>query len=141
VQQWHGNAEAAVRQGAKLIASPASRAYVDMKYDENTEIGLSWAALVSVESAYSWDPATLTPGITESSVYGVEAPLWTESVKNLTAAQYLAFPRLPGIAEIGWSPAARRDWSSYRYRLAAHAPRWHILGINYYRAPDVPWGR
>jgi hexosaminidase len=141
VQQWRGNAEAAVRQGAKLIASPASRAYIDMKYDESTEIGLSWAALVSVESAYSWDPATLTPGITESSVYGVEAPLWTETVKNLTAAQYLAFPRLPAIAEIGWTPAARREWSSFRYRLAAQAPRWRILGINYYRAPEVPWGR
>jgi hexosaminidase len=24
-------------------------------------------------------------------------------------------------------------------RLGAQAPRWTALGINFYRAPDVPW--
>ncbi|HEX6070767.1 MAG TPA: beta-N-acetylhexosaminidase [Longimicrobiaceae bacterium] len=141
-QQWKSDSTAAaVQQGVKLIMSPASRAYIDMKYDDDTEIGLDWAGQRDVEATYDWDPATFTAGITESDIVGVEAPLWTETVKNLTAAQYLVFPRLPAIAEIGWSPAARREWSSFRYRLAAQAPRWRILGINYYRSPQVPWGR
>ena len=141
-QQWKSDsAAAAVRQGLKVIVSPASRTYVDMKYDDDTEIGLDWAGQRDVEMTYDWDPATFTPGITEGDIMGVEAPLWTETVKNLTAAQYLAFPRLPAIAEIGWTPSARREWSSFRNRLAAHAPRWRILGINYYRSPQVPWGR
>ena len=140
-QQWKSDsAAAAVQQGVKLILSPASRVYLDMKYDAATEVGLSWAAMIEVRDAYGWDPATFTRGMSESDVIGVEAPLWSESIKNLSAAHYLAFPRLPAVAEIGWSPAAARDWENFRVRLAAQAPRWRILGINYYRSPQVPWG-
>jgi hexosaminidase len=140
-QQWKSDSATALQHGAKLILSPATRAYLDMKYDPSTPIGLSWAAIVPVEEAYSWDPATIMPGVRESDVVGVEGPLWSETIKNLTAAQYLAFPRLPAIAEIGWSPAAVRSWESFRLRVAAQAPRWDVLGINYYRSPQIPWGR
>jgi hexosaminidase len=141
-QQWKSDsAAAALKWGAKLVVSPASRAYIDMKYDSTTELGLDWAGLVSVRTAYDWDPATFTPGVGESDIVGVEAPLWSETIENLTAAQFLAFPRLPAIAEIGWSPAAAKDWESFRLRLAAQAPRWNLLGINFYRAPEVPWSR
>ena len=142
VQQWKSDsAAAAVQHGARLILSPSSKIYLDMKYTPETEIGLDWAGLVEVRDAYAWEPATLLPGVGEADIIGVEAPLWTETVKNLTAAYYLIFPRLPAVAELGWSPAAARDWESFRLRLAAHAPRWHLLGINYYRSPQVPWGR
>ena len=142
MQQWKSDSvPAALRTGAKLILSPATRAYIDMKYDANTTLGLNWAALVEVRDAYEWDPVTFMRGISESDVVGVEAPLWAETIRNMTAAQYLAFPRLPAIAEIGWSPAAARDWESFRVRLAAQAPRWQILGINYYRSPQIPWAQ
>lgn len=139
-QQWKGDsATAALRQGTKLIMSPASRAYLDMKYDEETEIGLSWAGMTTVHDAYDWDPAAFIPGVGENDIVGVEGPLWAETLSNITAAQYMAFPRLPAVAEIAWSPQAARDWEEFRVRLAAQAPRWTILGINYYRSPQVPW--
>lgn len=140
VQQWRSDsAGAAVRQGVRLIMSPAARAYLDMRYTRRTELGLNWAGFVEVRDAYEWDPAAYLPGVTEAHVIGVEAPLWTETTKNLTAAMYMAFPRLPAIAEIGWSPAAARDWESFRLRLAAQAGRWEMMGINYHRSPQIPW--
>jgi len=48
-------------------------------------------------------------------------------------------PRLPAVAEVGWTPQAGRDWTSFRTRIAAHAPRWNQLGINWYRSPEVAW--
>jgi hexosaminidase len=77
--------------------------------------------------------------VAEGDVLGVEAPIWTETARNLTSLQYLAFPRLPAVAEVAWTPAAGRDWEGFRARLAAHAPRWRLLGINYHRSPQVPW--
>ncbi|HEX8316851.1 beta-N-acetylhexosaminidase [Longimicrobium sp.] len=140
VQQWRSDsAGAAVRRGARVVLSPASRIYLDMKYTPGTELGLNWAGHVEVRDAYDWNPAAFIAGVGEEQVAGLEAPLWTETVTNITAAQYLAFPRLPAVAELGWSPAASHDWESFRLRLAAHAPRWHLLGINYYRSPQVPW--
>ncbi len=140
VQQWKSDsATAALRYGAKIVLSPAKRVYLDMKYSTATELGLSWAGYIEVRDAYDWDPAAYLNGVTERDILGVEAPLWSETVQNITGAQYLALPRLPAIAEVGWTPQAARNWESFRVRLAAHAPRWHYLGLNYYRSPQVPW--
>jgi hexosaminidase len=92
---------------------------------------------VSVEQAYDWEPGDY--GIPEEHLEGVEATLFSETLSTMADIEYMAFPRLPGIAEIGWSPQATHDWSAYRERLAAQGPRWQAMGINYDPAPDVPW--
>ncbi len=141
VQHWRPKTTpgAAIARGNKIILSPAERVYLDMKYTRETPIGLTWAAIVEVRDAYDWDPSTLLDGVPEASVLGVETALWTETVANIRDAEFLAFPRLPGVAEIGWSPAAGRAWDEYRVRLAAHGRRWSALGVNFYRSPQVPW--
>ncbi|WP_374205898.1 beta-N-acetylhexosaminidase [Streptomyces sp. MUM 2J] len=129
----------AAQHGTGLILSPADRIYLDMKYDRGTPLGLSWAGYVQVRRSYDWDPGTYLPGVPATAVRGVEAPLWTETVADQDGLEYLAFPRLAGAAELGWSPAATHDWASYRVRLAAQGPRWDALGIRYHRSPQVPW--
>ena len=138
-QHWApGHAAAAVAQGAKVILSPASRIYLDMKYDEATPLGLNWAGYVSVRAAYDWEPATLLAGVGEADVIGVEAALWAETVTTIDDIEFMLFPRLPGVAEVAWS-AAGRDWEGYRARLAAHGPRWEGMGVNFFRAGEVAW--
>ena len=141
VQHWRPKTTpaAAVARGVKVIMSPADRAYLDMKYDPSTPIGLSWAAFIDVRDAYDWDPATIAAGVPESALLGVEAPLWTETIGNIRDAEYMAFPRLAAIAEVGWSRADRRKWDDFAIRLGAQAPRWSALGINFYRSPAIPW--
>ena len=79
------------------------------------------------------------PGVNESSILGVEAPIWSETLATMRDVEYLAFPRLAGAAEIAWSPAAGRTWDEYRQRLGAQAQRWTALGINAYWSPTVQW--
>ncbi|MFI1211896.1 beta-N-acetylhexosaminidase [Streptomyces sp. NPDC020802] len=129
----------AARNGTGLILSPADRVYLDMKYTEDTPLGLDWAGLVEVRRSYDWDPGNYLAGAPGSAVRGVEAPLWTETLSTSAHLEYMAFPRLPGVAELGWSPASTHDWDRYKVRLAAQAPRWDALGIDYYRSPQVPW--
>ncbi|WP_407552952.1 beta-N-acetylhexosaminidase [Streptomyces sp. Pv4-95] len=130
---------AAARNGTPLILSPADRAYLDMKYDKNTPLGLSWAGYVDTKRSYDWDPGSYLQGAPPESILGVEAPLWSETLSTSAHIEYMAFPRLPGIAELGWSPASTHDWETYKVRLAAQGPRWDAMGIGYYRAPEVPW--
>ncbi|MCZ2524797.1 beta-N-acetylhexosaminidase [Streptomyces sp. HB2AG] len=130
---------AAARAGTRLILSPADHAYLDAKYDPGTELGVTWMGNVEVRRAYDWDPAKLLPGAPASSVTGVEAPLWSETIRTGDEIEYMAFPRLAAVAEIGWSPASSHDWEAFRGRLAAQAPRWEVLGIDYHRSPQVPW--
>lgn len=142
VQHWNLDPSFAVpaaQGGARVIMSPADRAYLDMKYDDSTAIGQTWAGTITIEKAYSWDPATLIGGIGAGDILGVEAPLWSETLKTLDDLEYLAFPRLLGYAEIGWSPQARRDWNQYRVRLAGQGPRLQALGVHFYPSQEIAW--
>jgi hexosaminidase len=130
---------AAAARGTGVVLSPANLAYLDMKYTEATPLGQDWAGLIEVRDAYDWDPGAYLLGAPASAIRGVEAPLWTETLRTSADIEYMAFPRLPAIAELGWSPAATHDWSAFRLRLAAQAPRWRAMGIAFYPSPQIPW--
>jgi hexosaminidase len=141
VQHWRPKTtpKEAVAKGAKVIMSVANKAYIDMKYDAATPIGLMWAGIVDVKTSYDWDPVQMAEGVAESSLLGVEAPLWSETLATINDVEFMAFPRLAAIAEIGWTPQSRRNWEEFRLRLGAQAPRWSALGLNFYRSPQIPW--
>jgi len=140
VQHWRRDSSALhVARGGKVILSPGPKTYLDMKYDSTTVLGLRWAGLIEVRDAYSWDPGTLLPEVPESAVLGVEAPLWAETLVKPQDYEYMAFPRLAALAEVGWSPSSSRDWETFRLRLADQGPRLTALGVNFYRSPQVPW--
>jgi hexosaminidase len=130
---------AAAVHGTKLVMSPANHAYLDMKYTAQTPLGQDWAGLTDVKKAYGWDPGAYLSGVPASAVLGVEAPLWTETIVTSADIEFMAFPRLPAIAELGWAPASTHSWSAFRNRLAAQGPRWRAQGLNYYHSTQIPW--
>jgi len=140
-QHWDNitNAKKAVSQGAKILMSPAVKAYLDMQYDSTTPLGLHWAAYIEVDSAYIWDPLTQVKGLQKENIIGIEAALWSETITNLDEIEYMVFPRLPGYAEIGWTPASMRNWDEYKMRLADHSRHFKAMDINYYKSKKVPW--
>jgi len=72
-------------------------------------------------------------------VLGVEAPLWAETLQTRDDIDFMAFPRLPAYAEIGWSPATLKDWEWFRTRLGEHGPRLEAMGVRFYRSEQIPW--
>jgi hexosaminidase len=140
-QHWSNvkNANLAVSQGAKILMSPAKKAYLDIQYNAKSKFGLHWAGYIEVDSAYTWDLETLIPGVGKENVLGIEAPLWTETITNMDEMEYLVFPRLPGYAEIGWTPSITRNWDEYKVRLGKHGERFKAMDINYYPSELVPW--
>ena len=141
VQLWASPdfARMAISKGAKIIMSPANKAYLDMQYDSTTHLGLHWAAYIEVDSAYMWDPQTLLEGISGENIIGVEAPLWTETITNMDEIEYMVFPRLMGYSEIGWTPAEKRNWEEYKVRLGKFAKRLEIMEIDFYDSKFVEW--
>jgi len=131
--------QAAAARGAKVLMSPANKAYLDMKYNASTPLGLSWAGFIEVQDAYNWNPGTHLSGVPESAVRGVEAPLWTETIVTPAHIDFMAFPRLAVIAELGWSPWSTHNWDAFKVRLGAQGSRWTAQGIDFYRSPQVPW--
>jgi len=141
VQFWADaeNTTKGFEQGAKVLMSPAARAYLDMQYDSTTHLGLHWAGYIEIDQGYNWDPTSMVPGLTRDKILGVEAALWSETVANIDDIEYMLFPRLPGYAEIAWTAPNSRNWEDYKLRLAKHGKRFDDLDIDYYPSKLVPW--
>ena len=125
-----------VDRGGALILSPSDRAYLDMKPRPDHPQGLAWAGIVPLRTSYDWDPASVLEDVPATSILGIEAALWTESVTTLAEADGLAFPRIAAQAEIGWSAqnGPDRSWRSFRARVAQLVPAWEASGIAVDRA-------
>ena len=140
VQHWTRDSSVLhAQRGGKIILSPGPHFYLDMKYDSATVLGLKWAGFIDLRTAYDWDPTTLIPGIGASSILGVEAPLWAETLITRQDYEYLAFPRLTAVAELGWSQPAQLGWEGFRRRVAAQGARLAALGVNFARVPGIAW--
>ncbi|AEE47198.1 family 20 glycosylhydrolase [Cellulomonas fimi] len=144
VQYWDINADpapfvAAAQAGAHVLMSPGSRAYLDMKYDATTELGLEWAGHIELRDAYDWEPSTLIPGVPPESVIGVEAAVWTETLTDLGELTSMLLPRLAAVAEVAWTAPQDRDWDDFAGRVAQHAPFWDRVGFRWHASPQVSW--
>jgi hexosaminidase len=140
VQHWTRDSSYLYAQrGGKIILSPGPRVYLDMKYDSATVLGLRWAGLIDLRKSYDWNPLTEVPGVGESAILGIEAPLWAETLITRQDYEFMAFPRITAVAELGWSAANRVGWDSYRRRIAAHGARLAALGVNFARVPGIAW--
>ncbi len=129
-----------VEQGGRVILSPADVAYLDMKYDDDSPLGLVWAnGPTTVRQSFEWEPADVIPGLAEHDILGLEAPLWTETNTTSADLESMAFPRIASIAELAWSPKGVGDWEHFRTRLAGFGRRMDDAGIAFTRTPDVDW--
>ena len=130
-------AEAARTQDVVFVASPANHAYLDQKYTEDFPLGLTWAGTVSIRDAYAWDPVEELPGVPAGSVVGVEACLWTETLRTLDDLTTMILPRLPALAEVAWGSPA--DYDRLVASIARHGRWWEADGLVFHRDPAVDW--
>lgn len=137
-QWWNNkkNAQLGIDQGTQLIISLANKAYLDMKYDKDSEFGLRWAGYIPVDTAYNWTPESF---FDLKHIKGIEAPLWGETIRTIEELEYLAFPRIIGYAELGWTIQENRDWEDYKKRLVQQVPFLERNNVNFYRSPVVDW--
>jgi hexosaminidase len=108
IQYWLGSQKPLVNAmhltGRKVIMSTYLDTYLDHGYE-----------LMPLSRAYHYDP--LPPGAPEDCILGLEFPLWTEWVPTRARFDYQVYPRLCALAETGWTPKARKDFTNFRRRL------------------------
>ncbi len=137
LQYWDDRAptdvlEQAVADGARLVLSPTRRAYFDSKYDAATPVGQDWAGFITLRDAYAWNPTALL-SVPAEQVLGVEAAVWTETVRTQRELFVMLLPRLAALADVGWTAPERRDWATFRAALPKLTRRWEALGLAWYR--------
>lgn len=144
VQFWQGESTHTIRaaeEGAKILLSRGESAYLDQKYHPDFPIGLDWACKGDCDFPryYGWEPTELVPELTHDQIAGVEAPLWSETLRGVSQIFLMAFPRLFAAAELGWSAPRTRDLEGFTARLAALTPRLVLGGGNFYDGEKADW--
>ncbi len=126
----------ASRRGVGVIASPASKIYLDMKYDESERLGLVWAGTTTLRQSYEWNARGFVEGVLPEAVVGVEACVFTETIETIDELIYMLMPRLAAVAEVAWTGSGVDGWDSFARRIAVRAHNWDFP---WYRAPEVEW--
>ncbi len=124
---------------SKILISASSYSYLDMKYDSLTPLGLNWAGYLPVKKAYEWDPRSLVPDLDSEQIIGLEAPLWSETLEEFDDIAFMAFPRILGYAEIGWTDVSQRKWRDFSHRLSSHGQILEALEVKYYPSTEIDW--
>jgi hexosaminidase len=141
IMDWIGGAVQAATNGHDVVMTPTRYCYLD--YYQSLDHGTEPRAqgFLPLERVYSFEPvpAALPPQFA-SHILGGQGNLWTEYVPSLAHAEFMMFPRLCALAEIGWSPKETRDWNNFQQRLQTHELRFGELGLNYRRDLSVPVG-
>ncbi len=133
LQHWTSKekADKGARQGAKIILSPAPYTYLDMKYNDSTKLGLTWAGTISIEKSYNWKPSKILEASFEDQIMGIESPLWSETVTTIKDIEYMAFPRIIVHASLGWEKNNVMDTSLYVDKLNKNLQWFDRYDVNY----------
>lgn len=136
VMSWQGEKGGieAVRQKHFAIMCPEEFAYLNWsqtRYEDSVTFG----RFTPVEKVYNYDP--IPKEITEEEsryVMGIQGNVWTEYIKFPSTVEYNIFPRLSAIAETGWTPKAKKNWSSFEKRLPSQFKRYELWKAHYSNA-------
>ena len=118
----------ALESGLDLIMTPTTHCYFDYKQAETDKMGQ--IGVVTLESAYAFNPCPDKLLGFEGKVLGGQANVWTETIFTLSELEYMVFPRICAIAESVWTQTARKDWKSFVGRLQGHYTYFDRNGIN-----------
>ena len=126
VMSWRGEEGGlkAVRSGHRAVMTPAEFFYLDYYQDAPISQPEAIGGYVPLEKTYSYDPvkADMTPE-EAALVYGVQANQWAEYIPTDEYYEYMMYPRLLAVAEVGWSQPSRKDFADFRNR-ALTAVEW-----------------
>jgi hexosaminidase len=135
VMSWRGEEGgiAAARAGHDVVMTPTAYSYFDYYQSQDRDREpLAIGGYLPLERVYGYDPvpAGLEPRFA-THVLGAQGQLWSEYLPGPKAVEYMAFPRLCALAEVVWTPKARKNDQDFLARLATHLERLAILDVNY----------
>lgn len=129
---WHTDARARAlsQSGRDIVMAPDGPLYFDAAQGDRKQEPAAAPHMSTLDDAYSYTPLHV------SGIIGVEATLWSEKIATPEHLFYMALPRELALAELAWTPPARKNWSSFLARLPDQFA-WLDAHGYVYRLPNV----
>lgn len=128
--------EQAAKAGFDVIMQPAQYTYLDLAQGFSAdEPGVDWAGKLPLDKVYQYHPLANLPASdpAHQRILGIQCGLWCELVNSQSRLEYMLFPRLLAIAELGWTSPDQRSWPDFKARLNGQLAYLDKAGINYRR--------
>lgn len=127
--------------GYKVILCPVSNVYFDLAYQKDfNEVGYYWGGFVDIDKPFYFIPydylkntavdrfgVPIDPSILKgkdkltdygkTNIVGMQGELWSENIRSASDLEYLAFPKVLGLAERSW--AVDPEWATTKDATAS----------------------
>lgn len=84
-----------------------------------------------MEKVYALEP--VPEELTEEEgkfILGAQGNLWTEFIQTPDHAEYMFWPRLIALAEVGWSKKENKNWENFKIKVEDAKERLRNRGYN-----------
>lgn len=111
VMSWRGTQGGieAIRQGHDAIMTPGRYCYLDKVQDAPIYEPEGFGGYLSLDVVHSYDPLAGMPEGADKHLLGVQGNLWHERIPTPEHTEYMMYPRVAAIAEIGWSQLSAKE--------------------------------
>lgn len=146
VMSWRGEAGgiAAAAMNHNVIMTPGGNGmYLDAYQGDMKIEPVTIGGYTTLEKTYSYNPVpdTLAAMGKGDFVLGVQGNTWSEYMYSEEVRNYMVFPRIIAVAEIGWTNLDRKDYKDFERRINNAYVRLDQKGLNYHiPQPEQPGG-
>lgn len=119
VMSWRGEEGGikAVKAGNQAIMTPGKYCYLDAFQDAPNTQPMAIGGYLTLEKVYSFEPVPDSLSTKEAElILGVQGNVWTEHIPTPEHYEYMIYPRILALAEIGWSPSEVKKWDNFHTR-------------------------
>lgn len=134
VMSWRGTNGAieAAKQKHDVVMTPTSHCYFDYYQSQNEDEPLAIGGFLPLEKVYGFSPIPEELSKeTSQYIIGVQGNVWTEYMPNEKQVEYMLFPRIMAMSEVGWSNSEKKDFKEFVNRVEYFNKRLDLLDINY----------
>ena len=119
-------------KGHDMVMSPHNLTYYSYLQGLEDDPFLRKGPPLSLEKAYTFDPAAGVPESARKHVLGGQCCMWGEYIWNRFDLGWRMWPRAFAMSEILWTAPAveKRDFNEFSRRAAVHRKRIIALGVN-----------
>ena len=116
VMSWRGE-EGGIKAGNQAIMTPGKYCYLDAFQDAPNTQPMAIGGYLTLEKVYSFEPVPDSLSTKEAElILGVQGNVWTEHIPTPEHYEYMIYPRILALAEIGWSPSEVKKWDNFHTR-------------------------
>jgi hexosaminidase len=137
VMSWRGEEGGieAAKSGHDVVMTPGKYTYFCYYQCEDRESQpLALGGYVPLEMVYGYNPTPKELSAEEQKhILGLQGCLWSEIIPTPEILEYMAYPRTFAIAETGWTPENRKNFTDFVTRLEVLHKRYDALGVKYYK--------